>query len=52
MLRTTNLTGSLTILQSLINVANKDEIGGDKSGGNKTNLSDPLASKRFTRADY
>ena len=51
MLRISNHTRLLSILQS-IDMAEKDEIGGSKSGGNKTNLSNLSPSKRSTRAGY
>ena len=49
-LRTTNFIGLSIISQLLIDAGNKDEVG--KSGGNKTNLSNPSISKRSTGADY
>ena len=52
MFRTTSLTGSSTILQSLIDRADEDEIGENKSGCNKTNLSNLFTSKKSTRAGY
>ena len=52
MLRTTSFTGKLTILQSLINAANENEVGRYKSGGNETILSNLFASKKFTKAGY
>ena len=52
MLRSTGPIGLSNILQSLIDVAKEDEIGRSKSGDNKTNLSNPSASKKFTRASY
>ena len=51
MLRTLSFTGSLTILP-LIDAADEDEVGGSKSDVNKTNLSNPSALKKFTRAGY
>ena len=38
MLRTTSYTGSLTILQSLVDTTNKDEFGRDKRHGNETKI--------------
>ena len=52
MLKTLSLTGSSTILQSLINAANEDKVGRNESGGNKTNLSNLFASKKSTGAGY
>ena len=52
MIRITSSTGSSTILQSLINAEDKDEVGGDESGGNKTNLLKPFASKKSIGAGY
>ena len=49
-IRTLSPTGSSTILQSLINAANKDEVDGSESGDNETNLSNLFASKRSTAA--
>ena len=49
-LKTTNLSGSSTILQSLINALDQDEVG--KSGGNKRNLSNLSALKRFIRGGF
>ena len=49
MFRISSLTGSSTILQS-IDLADKNEV--DESGGNETNLSNPSASTRFTKAGY
>ena len=51
MLKTSSSTGSSTILP-LINVADEVEIGDSKSGGNKTNLLNPSASNKSTRAGY
>ena len=48
--RTTNPIGLLTILQLLIDVADKDEFG--KRGGNEINLSNPSTLKRFTKDGY
>ena len=39
-------------MQSLINVAYKDKVGGGENGGNKTNLSNLLTLKNYTGADY
>ena len=50
MLRTTSLTGSSTILQSLIDAVDENEVG--ESGGNEINLSNPSALKKSTSADY
>ena len=52
MLITTSFTGSLTILQSLIDAADEDEVGGGESGGNETNLSKLSTSKKSTKAGY
>ena len=52
MLRTTSLTGSSTILQSLIDAAHKDEIGEGENSGHETNLSNLSASKRSIKAGY
>ena len=52
MLRTTNTTDSSIILQSLIYVAEKDEVDGAESNGNEMNLLNPFASKKYTKADY
>ena len=49
MVRISSPTGLSTISQ-LINVADKDKVG--ESGGNGTNLSNPSASTRSTRAGY
>ena len=51
MLKTSSFTGSSIILQ-LIDAADKNEIGGSKSGNDKTSLSNPFASKKSTRAGY
>ena len=51
MLKTSSPTGSSTILQS-IDVADKNEIGDDKSGGDKINLSNLSASKKSNKVDY
>ena len=48
----TSLTGLSIILQLLINAADGDEVGRGESGGNKTNLLNPSASKRSIGADY
>ena len=45
-------TGLLTILQSLIDVAEKDEVGGVESDSNKTTLSNPSALKKSIRTGY
>ena len=52
MLKTTSFIGSSTILKSLINRIDKGEVGGNKSGGNETNLLNPSTSKKSTRAGY
>ena len=52
MLRITIFIGSLTILQSSIDMAEKNEVGGGESDGNETNLSNPSASKKSTKAEY
>ena len=52
MLRTTSSTSSSTILQSSIDVANEDKVSGNEIDGNKTNLSNPSAFKKSTRAGY
>ena len=49
MLRTSSPTSSSTILKS-INVADEDEFG--KSNCNRTNLTNPLALIRSTKAGY
>ena len=49
LLRTSSLTGSSTILQS-IDVADEDEIG--ESGGNRMNLSNLSALTKSTKAGY
>ena len=52
MLRTISLTSLSTILQLSIDTANKNEIGGGESGGNKTNLLNPFALKKSTGVGY
>ena len=52
MLRIMSLASLSTILQSLIDEVDEDEIGGSKNGGNKTNLSNPSILKKFIRAGY
>ena len=53
MLKTTSTIGSSIILQSLINMANEDEVGGSENSSNETNLSNPSTSKKSTEAsDY
>ena len=52
MLKTTSLTGSSAILQSLIDTADKDEVGRVKNSGNKTNLSNPSPSKKSIGVGY
>ena len=52
MLKITNPTGSSTILQSSIDAADEDKVGGDKNYDNKTNLSNPSTSKRSIKAGY
>ena len=52
MLKTTSPIGSSTILQLLINAANRDEIGRDEGVGNETNLSNLFTSKRSIKAGY
>ena len=49
MLKILSPTSSLTILQS-IDVADEDEVG--ESSSNKTNLSNPSALRRSTKAGY
>ena len=51
-LRTLSSINLLTILQSLINTVEEDEVCGDKSGCNQTNLSNPFMSKRSIRAGH
>ena len=52
MLRTTDSTYSSTILQSLIDRVNENEICRIENGGNKTNLSNLSTSKKFIGAGY
>ena len=52
MLRTTNAIGLSTILQSLIAVADKDNVDASKSDGNKTNLSNLFTFKKSIGAGY
>ena len=52
MLKIISPTGLSTILQLSINAANKDEIDGDKSGRNETNLSNPSVSKKSIKVGY
>ena len=52
MLKTIRLTNLSTILQLLIDMADKNEVGRGKSDGNETNLSNLSVSKRFTGASY
>ena len=52
MFRTTSFAASSTNWQSLIDVVDEDKVGGGKSGGNETNLSNPSALKKSTRAGY
>ena len=52
MLKTTSFTSLSSILQSLINAPDKDKIGRNKSGGNKTNLLNLFVSKKSTGAGY
>ena len=47
-----SLTGSPTILQSLIHEADKNEVGRSKNSVNEINLSNPSASKRSIGAGY
>ena len=43
------ISPTLIILQSSIDVAGDNEVGRDKGGGNKTNLSNLYSSKKSTR---
>ena len=52
MLKTMSPTGSSIISQLLINTSNKNELGGGKSGSNKTNLKNLSTSKKFIKAGY
>ena len=52
MLKTTSLIGLSTISQLLIDAVDKNKIGRDESGGNKTNLSNLSASKKSTKTGY
>ena len=52
MLIMTNPTGLSTISQSLIGMADKDEVSGSESGSNKTNLSNPFVLKRSIEGCY
>ena len=52
MLKTTSSTSLSTILQLFIDMADKDKVGGSKSSGNKTNLSNLSALKESTGAGY
>ena len=47
-----NLIGSSTILESLINAADKDEINKSKSTSNETNLLNPSIFKKSTKMGY
>ena len=50
MIKATNRIGSSIVLQLLIDTIDEDEVG--ESGGNKTNLSNPFASKNSIKAGY
>ena len=52
MLRTKSLTGSSTILQLLVDMANKDEVGGSESSSNETNLSNLSMLKKSTKTGF
>ena len=52
MLKTKSFTGLLTILQSLIDMVDKDEVDRGKNGGNEIYLSNPSALKKSTEAGY
>ena len=52
MLKITKPTGWSTILQSLIDMVDKDKIGGAESDNNETNMLNPSISKKFTGAGY
>ena len=52
MLKILGPINSSIVLQSLIDAANKDEIGGGESSGNKANLSNLCILKRSTGAGY
>ena len=51
MLKTTSPIDLLNILQSIINMVNKNKVGGGKIGC-KTNLSNPSVSKKSTKTCY
>ena len=52
MLKTTSPISLSTILQLSIDAADKNEVDEGESGGDETNLLNPSASKRSTRAGY
>ena len=52
MLKIISLTGSSTVLQSLIDPVDEDKFGGIESGDSETNLSNLFASKESTEASY
>ena len=54
MLKTTSFTGSSTILQSLIDVADENKVDRSKSGGNETKILSPssISNKKSTGLGY
>ena len=52
MLRTTIFTGLSAILQSLIDVKDKDKVGRSESSSNKTNLLNSSIVRKSIRAGY